>query len=147
MSFTPFASNLLIHSRADLLPYYTSRNTLPSAAVRNIKNQNETHIRNLCYLGSHFPCFAPIQHYQFNIITKYVHLSLQWYIFIHLQWVQFYEDPICLLDPCFNILDCSSVNRYDNTRCSTLSITTGVILAQYKSILNSPDNAEIGFQS
>ena len=99
------------------------------------------------FFGSYSPCFAPIQHYQFNITTKYVILSLHWCIFIHPQWVQFYEDPICLLDPCFNILDCSSVYRYDDTRCSTFSITTAVILAQYKSILNSPDNVEIGFPS
>jgi len=49
MSFTPFASNPLILSCADLLPQYASRNTLPSAAVRNIKSQNETFVIYLLF--------------------------------------------------------------------------------------------------
>ena len=44
-------------------------------------------------------------------------------IFILTQCVQFHEDPICPLDPCFSILECSSVCRtalLTHVTCSTL---------------------------
>jgi hypothetical protein len=52
----------------------------------------------LFILVSHFPCFTPTQQYRLNITIKYTDLNLNQFISVLPQWVQFYYDPICLLD-------------------------------------------------
>ena len=76
---------------------------------------------------SHFPCFAPIQQYRFSITIKYTDFSLHQYILILPQRPQFYEDPICLLDPSLSwwsapLSTVTTLHRYVNL--SILSITT-----------------------
>jgi len=54
-------------------------------------------------VGRHFPRFAPIQQYRFNIAIKYTDLSLRQNSLIFPQCVTCY-DPICLLRPWFQHL-------------------------------------------
>ena len=77
-----------------------------------------------CYWDSHFPCFAPIQQYRFNITIKFRGLSLHQNIFILPQRVQFCEDPVWLLDPCYNILECCSVSLHKVTQIRKFSVST-----------------------
>ena len=62
------------------------------------------------------------------ITVKYMDVSLHQYIFVFPQWVQFYKDPICFLDPHFNIVDCSSVYHYDTTKiCRSLNSFSNIL--------------------
>lgn len=76
-------------------------------------------LMNICnlfiYLGSHFPGFTPYSSADLTFLIKYMDLKLR-YIFILPQWVQFYKDHICLLDPCFNILEWSCIYCYNATQ-------------------------------
>jgi len=90
---------------------------------------------NICNLSAiciiNFHVLHPYKKCRVNTNIKYTDLSLHQCIFILAQCVQFHEDPICPSDPCFNVLQCSSVCHTalpTHVNCSTHSITTLFIL-------------------
>jgi hypothetical protein len=98
----------------------------PSYAHYSSQTSVNNRLQFICYLCSHFPYFAPIQQYQFNITIKYMYVSLHQYIFILPQRYNSTTIPFAFLIRAWTSRSAppSSVTtlpRYVN--CLTLSIT------------------------